>query len=458
MRKKLMILGIVAALATTGAVAFSAPKVAGESAAVAKKEVNQVVFKNVNIFNGTDNKLYKNHIVVVTGNLISGVYPSMKGVQISKDATVIDGKGRTLMPALIDSHTHLKLNGTGLADINNNRTDTELSIKAAQMAKLYIDLGFGTVRDMGGMDGTLGRLVDDGVIPGPRIYNAGGFLSGYGGHADFGNLNDDLRTISSGEKKGITHIVTGKDEVRKAARSNFRMGATHLKIMQTGGVASLFDPWQLNGLQKDEIEGAVEIANSYGSYVGAHSYTSDAMLAALDAGVMTLEHAFMFNSKINKKMKKKKAYMTTNLTAFSPALAEIDALADARTAKKLKSAQAAFGTYIENVKKYKPKRGYQTDCVGDAVNFETLKSMTSVGGEIAKLSGDVVNPYTDGDLGVIKKGAYADILLVDGNPLEDITVIGGREEWFTNDAKVDASHLDKLDLIMKDGKIYKNEM
>ncbi len=243
--------------------------------------------------------------------------------------------------------------------------------------------------------------------------------------------------------------------------------------MQTGGVASLFDPWQLNGMTEAEIAAAVAIANSYQSYVGAHSYTTDAMLRALDMGVKTIEHGFMFDDEIAAKMKEKGAYITTNLTAFTPALADIDALKDPRTARKLKSAQAAFTGYIDNVKRLKPKRGHHTDCVGSAKvcpkqiahekwlngnffgNHEALISMTSIGGEIAALSGPVVNPYPDAKLGVVEEGAYADILLVDGNPLKDLSVIGAVEKWHDAPPR---DGVKTIRVIMKDGKIYKNTL
>jgi imidazolonepropionase-like amidohydrolase len=172
-------------------------------------------------------------------------------------------------------------------------------------------------------------------------------------------------------------------------------------------------------------------------------------------------------------MREKGAYITTNLTAFSPLLAEIGALSDPRNQHKLKTAQAAFADYIENVKKYKPKRGHQTDCVGNAVicqkqiayekylngdffgNHRALVSMTSVGGEIAALSGPVVNPYPDTRLGVIEEGATADILLVDGNPLDDLSVIGASEKWF--DAP-ERDGVETIRIIMKDGVIYKNTL
>ena len=182
----------------------------------------------------------------------------------------------------------------------------------------------------------------------------------------------------------------------------------------------------------------------------------------------------MFDGDIAKVMKQKGAYMTTNMHAFSPYLGQIEAIRSSpASARKADSAQKAFGDYIENVKKYKPKVAFQADCVGGIEsckkqtdheiflsakffgNLFALKSLTSVAGELVKLSGPVLDPYFQGKLGVIEAGAYADILLVDGNPLEDITVIGGNEKWFDAPAR---DGIETMRIIMKDGVIYKNTL
>lgn len=197
-------------------------------------------------------------------------------------------------------------------------------------------------------------------------------------------------------------------------------------------------------------------------------------MRCLENGVKTIEHAFMFDADIARLMKKKGAYMTTNMQAFSPALGEVSAIsASPASARKAASAQAAFKDYVENVKEHRPKLGFQGDCVGlPAVcqpqndhqiylgskffgNFYYLKALTSVNGEILKLSGEVLDPYPEGRLGVIVPGAYADLLLVDGNPLEDITVIGGNEKWFDAEPR---EGIETLRIIMKDGVIYKNTL
>lgn len=432
------------------------------------QENTQILFTNVKVWDGTSESL-KNADVLVENNMIKEIGTD---IEAPRGATTIDGKGGTLMPGLIDSHVHFALNGAGLNDIENNQTWEDIAIGATAMAEMYLMEGFTTVRDMGGANGGLRRAIDAGTIDGPRHYSAGAFITGRGGHADFANFTSLPGDPTNMGRLNMAKQVAGVDDVIMTARNNFRLGATHLKVMQTGGVASLLDPWQLNGLTLQELKAAVEIAEAYGSYVGAHSYSADAILRALDAGVMSIEHGFSFNDEIHKKMKEKGAYITTNLTAFSPLLAEISALNDPRNQYKLKSAQEAFKDYIGNVKRLKPNRGFQVDCVGSAVpcqaqvayekylggdffgNYETLKSLTSTNGEIIALTGKVMNPYPYGKLGVIEEGAYADILVVDGNPLEDLSVIGANPEWF--DAKYRPNGVESIKVIMKDGKFYKN--
>ena len=431
----------------------------------------QTLFNNVNIFNGTEDKLYNGMNVLVEGNVIKTI--SANAIKANDKATVIDGAGRTLMPGLIDNHVHLMLNGAGLLDIEANQTWEDLAIGGVAMAKLYLDEGFTTVRDMGGANGGLTRAIKAGTIVGPRVYPSGAFIGGRGGHADFALYTSRPGGDTNMSRLNMSHEANGAVQVMQVARNNFRQGASQIKIMQTGGVASLFDPWQLNGMTVEEIKAAVQIADDYQSYVGAHSYSKEAIMRALKLGVKTIEHGFMFDGEINEEMIKQGAYITTNLTAFSPLLADIAALNDPRNQYKLKTATAAFKGYLDNVREFNPKRGHQTDCVGPASacqsqiayekylngdffgNFRALVSLTSVGGEIAALSGPVMNPYPESRLGVVEKGATADLLLVDGNPLEDLSVIGAVDKWFDAPPR---DGVETIRIIMTDGKIYKNTL
>ena len=432
----------------------------------------QVLFTNVNVFNGHANELRIGMNVLVDGNLIKQI--SSEPIRAT-GAEVIAGDGRTLMPGLIDNHVHFSLTGPTLSDIENNMTWEDIAYNAVPTARMYLMEGFTTVRDAGGTNAGLRRAIDSGLLIGPRMYTSGAFLGGRGGHADFAPFTAPPGTQTNMSRLNMSQDVNGVDQTLLYARNNFRMGNTQLKVMQSGGVVSLFDPWQMEGRTVEEIEAAVEIAQQYGSYAMAHSYKKASIIRALEAGVMSIEHGFMFDGDIARLMKQKGAYITTNLTAFDPGLFDIPAVkSDPRTLRKAQTASAAFGSYIENVRKFKPKRGFHTDCVGrfDACrkqvayekylngeffgNHRALVAMTSVGGEIAALSGDIVNPYLDGKLGVIEEGAYADILLVDGNPLEDLSVIGTQDKWFDGPDRPDG--VNTIRIIMKGGVIYKNTL
>eukprot|EP01029_Cantina_marsupialis_P019628 TRINITY_DN4567_c0_g1_i5.p1 TRINITY_DN4567_c0_g1~~TRINITY_DN4567_c0_g1_i5.p1 ORF type:complete len:433 (+),score=22.56 TRINITY_DN4567_c0_g1_i5:324-1622(+) len=426
--------------------ASSLALVASFAYAEQEAQLPQTLFQNVDVFNGTENKLYEDHFVLVEGNIITSI--SAKTIDVRDDAVVIDGTGKTLTPGFIENHAHLMLMGPSLPTMESNTTWEDFAIHGTRMAEMYLMQGFTTVRDAGGANGGLRRAIDAGQIIGPRYYPSGAFLSTRGGHADFANYTAPVGEETNFSRLNMAQEVDSVAEVKKYARNNFRMGATQLKYMQSGGVVSAFDPWQLLAGSPEEVGAAVEVADTYGSYVMAHSYRKEAIIGALNAGVKSIEHGFMFDCEISELMEEKGAYITTNLTAFDPNLLEIPAVKNvASSLAKAKSASAAFKDYIPNMKKCPAPRGFQTDCVGsvDACNiqiayekklnndffgpYESLKTLTSVGGEIATLSGDFMNPYPDAKLGVIEKGAYADILLLDGNPFEDFSVVGTRRGW-----------------------------
>nr|WP_319383764.1 amidohydrolase family protein [uncultured Roseibium sp.] len=433
---------------------------------------SQVLFTNVHVFDGVNEQRIENASVLVEGNLIKSV---STGAIDAPGAEVIDGGGRTLTPGFIETHAHLMLMGPSLPLMESNTTWEDFGIHGTRMAEMYLMQGFTTVRDAGGGNGGLRRAIDAGQIPGPRYYPSAAFLGTRGGHADFANFTAPPGSETNFSRLNMAQEVDSVADVQKYGRNNFRMGATQLKYMQSGGVVSAFDPWQLLAGSKAEIEAAVQVANEYGSYVMAHSYRKEAILNALEAGVKSIEHGFSFDCEIAEVMNEKGAYITTNLTAFDPGLLDIPAVASVPSSlAKAKSASATFAGYIDNMKKCPVKRGFQTDCVGsvEACNIQiayekhlnndffgahtSMVTLTSTGGEIVALSGDFMNPYLDGKLGVIEEGAYADILLIDGNPLEDFSVVGTGDQWFGADPRPESP--ETIRLIMKDGQIFKNTL
>jgi len=433
----------------------------------------QILFTNVNVFDGKSETLSEGMSVLIEGNLIKKV--AKDDIEAGDDATVIDGGGRTLAPGFIETHAHLALMGPTISAMESNSTWEDFGIHATRMAEMYLMQGFTTVRDAGGANGGLRRAIDAGQIRGPRYYPSGAFLGTRGGHADFSSFTSPPGTPSNFNRLNLAQDINGVDDVYKFGRNNFRMGATQLKFMISGGVVSAFDPWQLLAGAQEEIEAAVQVANEYESYVMAHAYRKEAIMNALNAGVKSIEHGFSFDCEIAEIMNAKGAYITTNLTAFDPGLLDVPAVRDQPTSlAKAKSASATFANYIPNMKKCPVKRGFQTDCVGSvaACNiqiayekhlnneffgpYQSMITLTSIGGEIVALSGPFMNPYLEGKLGVIEEGAYADILIIDGNPLEDFSVVGTGNKWFGAKPRPDSP--ETIRIIMKDGKIYKNTL
>ena len=486
---------------------------AGMTMAAEKYPDEVTLFKNVNIFDGVSDKLKEGYDVLVVGNKIhkiakniptGGTYevevttggvrkvkavsdvggsvyeitvmePGAKTTKQEVEVKVIDGGGRTLTPGFIENHAHLMLMGPSIGAMETNSTWEDFAIHGSRMAEMYLMQGFTTVRDAGGANGGLRRAIDSGQIVGPRYYPSGAFLGTRGGHADFGTFTNPPGSPTNFSRLNMAQEVHGVDDVYKYGRNNFRMGATQLKFMQSGGVVSAFDPWQLLAGSPEEIKAAVQVANEYGSYVMAHSYRKEAIMNALNAGVKSIEHGFHFDCEIAELMNEKGAYITTNITAFDPGLLDVPAVKNQPSSlAKAKSASASFANYVPNMKECPVPRGFQTDCVGsvEACNiqiayekylnnhffgaYQSMVTLTSVGGEIAALSGDFTNPYREGKLGVIEEGAYADILIVDGNPLKDFSVVGTGDKWF--DAEPRPESPETIRIIMKDGKIYKNTL
>ena len=442
------------------------------TAGAQEQDLPQTLFTNVHVFDGVNEARIENASVLVEGNLIKSV--STDAID-APNATVIDGGGRTLTPGFVEAHAHLALMGPTLPAMEANTTWEDFAIHSMLMAEMYLMQGFTTVRDAGGANGGLRRWIESGKIVGPRYYPSAAFLGTRGGHADFANFTSPPGSETNMSRLNMAQEADSASAVQKFGRNNFRMGATQLKYMQSGGVVSAFDPWQLLAGSKAEIEAAVQVANEYGSYVMAHSYRKEAILSALDAGVRSIEHGFSFDCEIAAVMKEKDAFITTNLTAFDPGLLDIPSIKNVPASlAKAKSASATFAGYIDNMKECPVKRAFQTDCVGSvaACNiqiayeknlnnqffgpYQSLVTLTSTGGELVALSGDFMNPHAAGKLGVIEEGAYADILLLDGNPLEDFSVTGTGDKWFGADPRPESP--ETIRLIMKDGVIYKNTL
>ncbi|PMG35245.1 amidohydrolase [Vibrio splendidus] len=432
------------------------------------------LFTNVDVFNGTENKLYEDHHVLVEDNLIKQI--SASPIEAG-EAEVIDGQGKTLMPGLIDGHAHVMIN-YNFGDIESNKDLTDISIHATQVAKRYLDDGFTTVRDMGGPAFGLTREIEAGNVVGPRIYPSGAFISQTSGHGDFRDRSDpgftpnSVGDISNFERMGIGAVADGVPEVLKATRLNLRNGATQIKIMAGGGGSSRFDPIDTTQYSVDETCAIVEAAKDWNTYVAAHTFNDRSVNRLLDCGVKTFEHGFFINDDTMKRIAKEGGYIVPQMWGLSPDLAK-NPLMPAEKLPMVAQLQEEYGDYGKRLLENNVKVVFASDYVGadsDAErarryeiywrtqafgsNFEMLKQMTSTAGEMLAMSGP--RGTTQGKLGVIENGAVADIILIDGNPLEDMAVIGATPEWF--DADPEYKTIDTIKLVMKDGVVYRNEM
>ena len=437
-----------------------------------EKDVTYTVIKNVKVFDGTSEQL-KDGPVLIENNLIKAIGPQ---VNIPDGAIEIDGKGGTVIPGLIDMHAHHVIH-EGMLEGRNSYDQMAMGAMTGERLRDYLDQGFTTSRDAGGNISSVAKAVRLDRIPGPRIYSSGGFISQTGGHADTGMVTDQLGDRDILARSGFGHIVDGKAEVIQAVRHNLRGGATQIKVMAGGGVASEFDPIHMSQFTYDEMKAAVDVAEDYGTYVLVHAYHDRAVNRAIDAGVRCIEHNFLVSEDTIKRMKKEgvalsiqsvmslEAFHPDNvakISFFSPEQKSKAVMVNSGATQMLKWAlkhdlimvtggdmfdAANVNRQIENLIQLKP--------VGFS-NFQILKTATSTAGHVLGWCGEM-NPYKDAypeltadekakkgiGLGVVEPGSYADLLVIDGNPLDDIEVLRDR---------------DNLQLIMQDGKVWKNTL
>ncbi|WP_245416014.1 MULTISPECIES: metal-dependent hydrolase family protein [Mesorhizobium] len=360
---------------------------------------------------------------------------------------------------MIDAHWHSIL--AGIAQLAAITADIPyVHLVAAQEAERTILRGFTTVRDVGGPSFALKRTIDEGRFPGPRIYPSGAMISQTSGHGDFRMRTELPRTPqtnpSMAEVGGIAEIADGEDEVLRRVREQLLLGASQIKIMGGGGVASAYDPIDALQYTEREMMAAVAAASDWGTYVCVHTYTAPAIQRALACGIKSIEHGQLADEETAKKIVDADAWWS-----IQPFLADEDANTYTNPEQQANQRAIAEGTVraIEFGKKYKAKLALGTDILfsprGTATqgrqlakfarwfdNAEVLRMVTSGNADLVALSGHR-NPYPS-RLGRIEAGAYADILVFEGNPLEDISVIGDPDQT--------------LKLIIKDGRVHKNAL
>jgi imidazolonepropionase-like amidohydrolase len=417
------------------------------------------LFQNVRIFDGKSAALSAPSSVLVRGGTIERISANPAATEAGAGVRVIDGNGRVLMPGLIDAHWHAFLAATSPMVIMT-ADPGYLNILAARQAEATLMRGFTTIRDMGGPVFGLKRAIDEGIAIGPRIYPSGAMISQTSGHGDFRARYEIPRSpggpLSQSEVAGIAAIADSPDEVRLRAREQLRQGASQIKLMGGGGVSSPHNPIESIQFTEAELHAAVEAAENWGTYVAVHAYTPAAIRQAIAAGVKCIEHGHLIDEPTAKLLADKGIWWS-----LQPLTYDADVFARMSPVSQKKALEVFAGT--ENAyklaKKYKIKTAWGADILGDAgaasrqgqylammvrwyTPAEALKMATADNGELMALSG-FINPYP-GKLGVVEEGALADLLLVDGNPLEDINLVANPDKNFV--------------VIMKDGRIYKNAL
>ena len=417
----------------------------------------ETLFQDVRIFNGKSAALSAPSNVLVRGNIIERISVSPIPVEMNAKVHIIAGNGRVLMPGLIDAHWHAFMAATPQM-VLMTADPSYLLLLAARQAQATLMRGFTTIRDLGGPVFGLKRAIDEGVMIGPRIYPSGAFISQTSGHGDFRFSFEVPRTLggplSHSEIEGIAAIADSPDEVRLRAREQLRQGASQIKLMAGGGVASPYNPIESTQFTDAEIRAAVEAAENWGTYVTVHAYTPRAIRQAVTAGVKCIDHGQLIDEPTAKMLADKGIWWS-----LQPFLNDEDAppLVNPVSQKKALAVFAGTDNAYKLAKKYKIKTAFGSDILFDAklasrqgailaklVRWYTpanaLKMATADNGELMALSG-FINPYP-GKLGVVEEGALADLLLVDGNPLENIQLVADPDKNFL--------------IIMKDGVIYKN--
>jgi imidazolonepropionase-like amidohydrolase len=416
----------------------------------------QILFTNVLVFDGKNEQRIENANVLVEDNLIKAVSTG----KINADgATVIDGGGRTLMPGLIDAHVHLYWN----VPVSQMFTEPQDYLYALTLKEGEATLmrGYTTVRDISGSVFGVKRAFDEGLYPGPRIYASGPGISMTPATPDFRTNTTTPRTLGGPPWtdvgfSGMAVLADGVPEVLAAARLTMRKGAHFLKMYTSGAVTGLYDPLDISEYSFEEIKAAADEAKRWNTYLAVHCYNDEGVQRSLEAGAMSIEHATIITEPTMKMLVEKGAYLSTQTGVYLQ-----EPAADWNEDQKAKQlrAQKGIDNLMKLAKQYKAKIAIGTDLVGVASEkykqafeltnrlkwftpFEIPSQALVNNAELLAWTGPR-NPYP-GKLGVIEEGAYADILLVDGNPLEDLKLIEKPE--------------DNLVLIMKDGKIYKNTL
>ena len=402
------------------------------------------LLKNTTILDVVSGELIEGMDIVIKGDRIVDV---TKKVNTQKADQIINLNGNITLPGLCDAHVHVIASTPNFAEIER-WSPVFTTARAMRILKNMLMRGFTTVRDAGGADFGLARAIDEGYATGPRLLFCGKALSQTGGHGDMRSPGENFESCLC--CAGLGRVCDGVSEVRKACRDEIRKGATHIKIMASGGVASPTDRISSSQFSLDEISAAVEEANNANIYVLAHAYLPKSISRALECGVRSIEHGNMIDSQTSAILIEKNAFLVPTMSTHE--ILPIEGLKAGMPAEMLEKVAAvteAGKINFPNAWKQGVRMVFGTDLLGTMHEHQLLEF--ALRGEFQKPI-DVIRSATNvaadlfqmsDNIGQIKPGAFADIISVSGNPLEDLGILQKPTKF--------------LKLIIKGGKIYKNE-
>ncbi len=411
--------------------------------------MSKTLFTNARLLLDTHDQLQGPHEVLVVGNLIAAV--SLAPLA-RDDARIIDLGGRTLMPGLIDAHAHI----TGLSLTPKNRAYTESEITLAATSYLHNALmdGFTTLREAGGADHTIAHLLNTGQITGPRLFYSGRALTQTGGGADFRTPSETTDPTGHPGPYSVMSVITdGVAEVRRAAREELRKGAAQIKVFVSGGVVFPAEghPTRYE-FSLDELRAIVEEAEARGTYVMAHAYSDEAVRRCLDCGVRSIEHGNFITEETVQRIAQRGAFLDSTFISLVQRIesAAATGLAPSIVANLERTVERGKQVY-QWAKEHRVSIALGTDLWGPDARRSQLRELSlraafdtppNVIRSATTINADLL--MQSGKLGVIAPGAFADLLVLDGDPLAGLHVLTEPQRY--------------LKLVMKDGTLYRNEL
>jgi imidazolonepropionase-like amidohydrolase len=388
------------------------------------------LFKNASILDGRHSEALADHQVLVEDGVIREVSDSPI---TASSARVVDLAGRTLMPGLIDCHVHVIATVANLG-ANAELPNTLVALRSAKIMRDMLMRGFTTVRDLGGADFGLVMAIEEGLIDAPRLVICGKALSQTGGHTDYRGRYHARNVDYYADKAGsLGRVVDGVDDVRRAAREEIKAGAQFIKIMANGGVSSPTDPIAFLGLSADEVRAAVEEAGNAQTYVAAHLYTDEAIRRAVELGVESVEHGNLISAETARLVKEKGAYVVpTNVTFDALAKEGASFGLPPESVAKIEDVRSQGLAALQTLSEAGVMMAFGSDLLGAMHQHQSDEFILR--GEVLPAI-EVIRSATinaakvvrhEGKLGVVKAGAYADLIVVDGDPLKDLSVLTGQ--------------------------------